>query len=226
LCCDPDEDLSPKTEPSETSNRRPWTEFDAVFKAPSPNQLASLYLDYYQTSLNPDPPPGLRNEINRLCKTTRARRPRSGLPSGLFGFRLHFDPEQEEYILIQPGVYSAANLLYALFDILVGTPSGNPDVLQTGVFEDIDRYLGRIEEKEKRNFNKQKEELKRISGELIQTLAILDEQDFKEQDMEKLAAEIDKTYYEPLGLILQTLLIEIEKPPASPDETGELNKFL
>jgi hypothetical protein len=197
---------------------RPYTEYDLVFKAPDPQQLVSLYQGYYRDTLEEDPPQGLRGEVNKLAQ--RAQPEKSSreiirVHSPGFDFDLYYDPRREEYGLIKPDIYSAANLLYVLFDCLVEHPQGDPEALVEEACLTIDRYLGRIEDAEGQNFARQSQELKTIAAEMIQTMALLDEQDFNEKDLEKLADQIDKNYYEPLGMILQSILIDIEKAPGN-----------
>ena len=48
---------------------------------------------------------------------------------------------------------------------------------------------------------------------MIETMSILDEQDFRDDELEKLSEQIDASYYEPIGLILQGILIDIEQAP-------------
>jgi len=186
---------------------REYTENDLVFKDETANGVISQYLDY----LPEEEREGVRSELNRVFKKSEKEK-RKTKSAGLDVAAL-FNKDMGEYILIKPGVYSPQNLLFILFDILVEHPEGDHDELKADANDLIDRYIGEIEGREGVNFLGQRENLKQLAGEMIETMCILDEQDFKEEELEKLSNQIDTTYYEPIGMILQGILIDIEKAP-------------
>ncbi|MBI9103315.1 MAG: hypothetical protein JEY99_12935 [Spirochaetales bacterium] len=186
---------------------REYTESDLVFKDETANAVISLYLEY----LPEDERKGVRSELNRVFK--RAEKEKRAARSTGLDVRALFNKEAGEYILIKPGVYSPQNLLFVLFDILVEHPEGDAEELKADAYNLIDRYIGEIEGREGVNFLGQRENLKQLAGEMIETMCLLDEQEFKEEELEKLSNQIDSTYYEPIGMILQGILIDIEKAP-------------
>lgn len=186
---------------------RGYTENDLVFKSETINDVISQYTEY----LSGDPPPGFRNEITRLF--TRAEKEKRKAHSSGLDLDAWYDRDRKEYVIVRQGVYSPQNLLYNLFDILVEHPRGEPEVLRRSTEEVIDRYIGEIEGREGLSFLGQRENLKQLCGEMIETMNILDEQDFPDAELEKVSDQIDRTYYEPIGMILQGILIDIEKPP-------------
>ena len=188
---------------------RDYTENDLVFKSENINDVISQYTEY----LAEDPPAGFRNEMTRLLG--RAEKEKRRVHSSGLDLDALYDRDRGEYVLIKQGVYSPHNLLFNLFDILVEHPEGEPEELRKEAEELIDRYIGEIEGREGMNFLGQRQNLKQLSGEMIETMHILDEQDFREAELEKLSDQIDKNYYEPIGMILQGILIDIEKAPGS-----------
>ena len=188
---------------------RSYTENDLVFKSDSINDVISQYSEF----LGEDTPSGFRNEVTRLLNKA-VKEKRMAHSSGL-DLEALYDKEKGEYILIKQGVYSPQNLLFNLFDLLVEHPEGDPAELKQDAGELIDRYIGEIEGREGMNFLGQRENLKQLCGEMIETMSILDEQDFRDDELEKVSDQIDKTYYEPIGMILQGILIDIERPPGT-----------
>ncbi len=186
---------------------RAYTENDLVFKSETINDVISQYLEY----LPEESREGVRGELNRLFK--RAEKDKKRTHSAGLDLDAVYDKPQGEYILIKPGVYSPHNLLYILFDCLVEHPEGKIEELKAEAFILIDRYIGEIEGREGMNFLGQRENLKQLAGEMIETMHILDEQDFKDDELEKLSTQIDSNYYEPMGMILQGILIDIERVP-------------
>lgn len=186
---------------------RPYTEQDIVFKGETINEVISTYLE----TLDKDSREGVRNELSKILrKAEREHKPVASASQDIEG---RFDAPGHQYLLIRRGAYNAPNLLFILFDILVEHPEGNPEEIEAETFEAIDRYIGEIEGREGMNFLGQRENLKQIAREMIHTLAMLEEEDFPEAELEKVSEGIDKNYYEPLAMILQSILIEIEKAP-------------
>lgn len=183
-----------------------FTEQDIVFKGETLNEVISYYLD----SLDEESREGVRSDLTRLLK--KAEKEKRAAYSETHNLEGFFDAPTHIYLLIRRGAYNAANLLYNLFDILVEHPQGEPEELEARAFLDIDRYIGEIEGREGINLLGQRENLKQICREMIHTLCLIDEEEFPDRELEKLSDTIDRNYYEPMALILQEILIQIEKP--------------
>ena len=188
---------------------RPYTENDLVFKGDTANDVISQYIEI----LPEDEKEGVRSELNRVFK--RAEKEKRKARSAGLDVEALYNKTRSEYTLIRPGVYSPQNLLFILFDCLVEHPEGSSEELKADAVDLIDRYIGEIEGREGVNFLGQRENLKQLAGEMIETMCLLDEQEFKEGELEKLSDQIDATYYEPMGMILQGILIDIEKAPGN-----------
>ena len=153
----------------------------------------------------------MRSHLGRLLR--RAEKDRKPAISSDYDVEGWFDIQNHLYFLIQRGAYSASNLLLNLFDILVEHPMGEEEVLEAEAFDAIDRYIGMIELKETISFQGQRENLRQITREMIHILSLVEEEDFSGMELEKVSQEIDKSCYEPIAMILQGILIEIEKAP-------------
>ena len=189
--------------------KRPYTENDIVFKGDTLNAVISTYLE----SLDENSRQGVRNEMTKLLK--KAEKEKKPAKSARQNVEAQFIPQFHEYLLIRRNEYNAANLLFVLFDLMVEHPEGEAEEIEKEVHAAIDSYIGVIEKQEGVNFLGQRENLKQLSKEMIHTMSMVDEEDFPEKELEELSEQIDKNYYEPIAMLLQNILIEIEKAPGA-----------
>ena len=115
-----------------------------------------------------------------------------------------WDETRKEYCAVLKGFYDPSNLVSILYERLTTL---NSEVENTDDL--VDRYLGVIEEKEKVSLLDARQKLKILAKELRETLSLYQEEEFSEQDLEKLSTILDTTYFDPISELLEGVLVTI-----------------
>lgn len=139
----------------------------------------------------------------------RARMDNKPTPVEEMDLSAGWDDFHEEYYLVVPDVYDPSNLVAVLFERLVAGGEEDPEEdLQEGQ-RLIQEYLGVIEEKEKISLREVKERLLHLTEEMKKALQLFDEEEYTEEEFDRLSAALDKAYFDPISEILEGVLVSI-----------------
>lgn len=184
---------------------RLYTEQDCVYKGASINETIDYYFQSHEAV------PGSRNQLNTAL--SRAKDSHETVISGKTGLTAAWDNRNQEYILVSKEDYDPANLAAVLFDLLVEDAENLEleDALNE-VDDLIERYIGRIEKMEELDFGAEKQRLKELMRTMRESIALVDESELSDAELERLSDQIDEEYYAPAAEILEKLLERVSIP--------------
>lgn len=119
------------------------------------------------------------------------------------------DRESGEFLLVIHDVYDPRNLLTVLFDRLTSREEEDPQADKEHALELIEAYLGVIEKRERVDLHQVKQKLIQLTTSLKDTMALFQEDEFSDRDLEKLSEALDRAYFEPISELLEGILVTI-----------------
>ena len=118
------------------------------------------------------------------------------------------EPRREYYVVIK-NVYNPQNIIDILYERLVWERPDNPEDEIENINTNIERYLGVIEMREKISLAETKEKIKTLTGEMRKTLAVLEGDDYSEEEIERISDSLDTAYFDPITELLEGILVTI-----------------
>lgn len=184
---------------------RLYNEQDCVYKGANINETIDYYFQSHEAV------PGSRNQLNTAL--SRAKDSHEAVISGKTGLTAAWDNRNKEYLLIAKDEYEAANSAAVLFDLLV-EDSGHLELEEAlnEVDDLIERYIGRIERMEEIDFGVEKQRLKELMRTMRESIALVDETELSDRELERLSEQIDTEYYAPAAEILEKILERVAIP--------------
>ncbi|GAB4224958.1 MAG: hypothetical protein Kow009_16430 [Spirochaetales bacterium] len=178
-----------------------YTEQDLVFKHAEIKGLLQEVQAY--GLLNSDQ----RSLLVRVLEKVRSRGDTEPVP----GLNAHagLDQEKGEFFLVIHDVYDPRNLLTILFDRITSTEIADPQQDKEHARDLIESYLGRIEKRERVHLEEVKQKLFQLTSSMKDTIALFQEDEFNDKDLEKLSEALDKAYFEPISELLEGVLVTI-----------------
>ena len=155
---------------------------------------------------------GLKTEARKKELTDcleRAKRENATVPVEALNLTAGWDDFHEEYFLVLPDVYDPRNLIAVLFERLVSSEEDDPEADLGGALSIIEKYLGVIEEKEKVSLRDAKEKLVDLTTEMKKALILFEEEEYSEEEFDRLSGALDKAYFDPISEILEGVLVTI-----------------
>ena len=180
-----------------------YTENDVVLKQ---QEIEDLVEDCSLLGLNMKSADS-RGELERSL--AKAREKESTVLVKTLNLVAGWDDTHEEYYVVLRGVYDPRNLMAVLFERIVSSEEDELEDDLQNIQRVISNYLGVIEQKEKVSLQDARERLIGLSRELKKALSLFDEDDYSEEDFDKLSEALDKAYFEPLSEILEGVLVTI-----------------
>jgi hypothetical protein len=120
-----------------------------------------------------------------------------------------WDEGRGEYYAVIQNMYDPQNLLDILYERLLEEKAENPGGEAQAICSRIDAYLGVIEQKEKISLAETRDKLKDLALDMRRTLAIYEDGEYSEEDMERLSGSLDKAYFDPIRELLEGVIITI-----------------
>lgn len=114
-----------------------------------------------------------------------------------------WDETHEEYFIVVRDVYDPRNLVAVLFERIVA----EDETVDVGTI--IGRYLGVIEEKEKISLGEAKEKLVKLAADLKTALEIYEDDEYTEEELDRLSDSLDDGYFNPIAEVLEGILVTI-----------------
>jgi hypothetical protein len=139
----------------------------------------------------------------------KARREGKTVPFPGLNLSAGWNQRRQEYYIVIKNMYEPRNLLDILYDRLIWDKAENPEDEEQDVRMYIGKYLGVIEEKEKIPLAETKEKLAAIALDMRKTLAVYEDGEYSEADIEKLSDSLDRTYFNPITELLEGVIIAI-----------------
>jgi len=178
-----------------------YTERDLVLKH---TDMGGLLHDVQSYGiLNPDQ----RSELVRLLEEARSTGELKEFPD--MNAHVGVDRETNELLLVIHDVYDPRNLLTVLFDRLTSIEEEDPQRDKEHALSLIESYLGVIEKRERVSLQEVKRKLIQLTTSMKETIALFQEDEFSDNDLEKLSEALDKAYFEPLSELLEGVLVTI-----------------
>jgi len=173
--------------------------------------------------LKRDSIPELLDELTMLGIAPKTEVPRRGLDDSLElaktenrpvvardpGMTLGWDDFHGEYYLVVPDTYDPGNLVAVLFERLVSGGEEDPEEDLREGRRLIQEYLGVIEEKEKVSLRDVKEKLASLVTDMKKALRLFEEEDYSDEEFDRLSTALDKAYFDPISEILEGVLVTI-----------------
>jgi vacuolar-type H+-ATPase subunit C/Vma6 len=180
-----------------------YTENDVVLKQP---KIEDLLEECSLLGLNLKKA-GPREELEKGFE--KARREETTVLIKSLNLVAGWDDTHDEYFVVLRDVYDPRNLMAVLFERIVAVEEEDPEEDLRNIRKVISDYLGVIEQKEKVSLQDARERLFSLSAEMKKALALFEEDEYSEEDFEKLSDALDKAYFEPLSEILEGVLVTI-----------------
>jgi hypothetical protein len=120
-----------------------------------------------------------------------------------------WDDFHEEFYLVIPDVYDPRNLVAVLFERIISSEEDDPEEDLRGARAVIESYLGVIEEKEKISLRDAKEKLFALTADMKKALLLFEEEEYSEEEFDKLSEALDKAYFDPISELLEGVLVTI-----------------
>jgi hypothetical protein len=133
----------------------------------------------------------------------KAQRTDTTVPVRALNLIAGWDDIHEEYYAVIRNFYDPQNLIAVLFERIV---SGDDE---DDAEEIIEKYFAVIEEKEKISLAGVREKLIKITADLKKTLALYENDEYTEEDLNRLSASLDKAYFDPIAELLEGVLVTI-----------------
>ena len=120
-----------------------------------------------------------------------------------------WDAADERYYLAVKGMYDPRNLLQILYERLVGERGGAAERETEDAASLIDAYLGVIEEKERISLAAAREKLTELAVDMWRTLDVYEDDEYSEEELERLCDTLTKAYFDPLRELLEGVIVAI-----------------
>lgn len=183
----------------------PYTENDFSFRAETVDELSEFLEAYGGRKIE-----GLRSELMQLG--SRSKKDGRFYESPKTGFWIGFDPQRSDYIIYRKDVYDPANLFFALFDIIV-TPTDSSVEEEIALKTDaVTRYFAKAAEMEGESFDSERKKVVEVLNQMTEVIRSFDNEDFNEEEMERISETIDKTYFSLLEDIFNGIIERTAEP--------------
>jgi hypothetical protein len=181
----------------------PYTENDTVLKESLPERLIELF----SSRVSDGDEAALGEKLTRLFEEARTGGKHLSLPER--NLTLGWDDGFDQYFIVIHGLYDPENLMAILYERLVRFEKENlgEDIAECADL--INRYIGVIEKKEKIDLAEIKSKLTETTSKMKETVYLFLEEQFNEEDIEKLSKALDHAYYEPITEMLEGVLVTI-----------------
>jgi hypothetical protein len=120
-----------------------------------------------------------------------------------------WDEGRGEYYAAIQNMYDPQNLLNILYERLLEEKAESPTQEAQAIRARIEAYLGVIEQKEKISLAETKDKLKGLALDMRRTLAVYEDEEYCEEDIERLSASIEKAYFDPIRELLEGVIVTI-----------------
>ncbi len=179
------------------------TENDALFHDKEIKGVISYLLPFYGERER------FRENLDSLLK--RAKKEGEVLTFEIPTILAGYDEDDDLFFVIHQDFYDPGNLLAVLFDKIFSYD--DEDYLEgiDSANEAIELYFKKIEERESVDLREKKEELERLTSDFYKAFFIFCEREATDEEMEEYSQEIEKSYFEPVSEILNSVLVEIIK---------------
>lgn len=183
----------------------PYTEKDFAFRSEDMDEILE-FLEAYSGQKTE----GLRSELTKLG--LRSKKTGSFFESQKCGFWVGYDRHRGDYIIFRKELYDPSNLFFVLFDLIV-TPTdlSVEDEIESKA-EAVERYFARATEMEGENFASEKEEVLKLTRQMTEVTRSFDDEEFDDEETERISEAIDKTYFAPLEAIFNGIIDRIAEP--------------
>lgn len=186
----------------ETARSHAYTEHDFVLKSAD---IADILSGCASAGLDVS-----REKAALLCGgLEKARREDTLVPLAALNLIAGWDEGRQEYCVIVKDMYEPRNLLAVLYERLVWERAENPEDEEKEIRGCIERYLGVIEKKEKIPLSETREKLAVLAIDMRRTLAVYGDEEYPEQDIERLSDSLDKSYFDPMTELLEGVIVAI-----------------
>lgn len=183
----------------------PYTEKDFSFRAETVDEILE-FLEVYSGQKKQ----GLRSELTGLG--LRSKKTGQFFESKKCGFWIGYDRQRDDYIIYRKDVYDPSNLFFVLYDLIV-TPTNLPVEEEIEYKTDaVERYFSRAAEMEEDSFEEEKEEVLKLTRQMVEVTRSFDDGEFDEDEMEQISDAIDKTYFAPLETVFNGIIDRIAEP--------------
>ncbi len=186
----------------------PYTENDFSFRAETLDELSEFLEVYSGRKIE-----GLRSELRRL--SSRSKKDGRFYESSKTGFWVGFDPQRSDYIIYRKDVYDPANLFFSLFDLIVSPTDTSIEEELELKNNAVNRYFAKAAEMEGESFDDEKDRVFAILRQMIEVIRSFDNDDFTEEETERISEIVDKTYFKPLEEIFNEIIDRIAEPRIS-----------
>jgi hypothetical protein len=139
----------------------------------------------------------------------KARREDIDVPLPFLNLFAGWDEERGEYYAAIQNMYDPQNLLEILYERLLGERAENPAGGEQAIVPHVEAYLGVIEQKEKISLAQTKDKLKELVLDMRRTLALYEDGEYSEEDLERLSESLDKAYFDPIRELLVGVIVTI-----------------
>ncbi|MDR3200171.1 MAG: hypothetical protein LBT68_01820, partial [Spirochaetales bacterium] len=137
-----------------------------------------------------------REKEDELRRGLEEARDRGGaLPLPALNLSAGWDDSRGEYYVVIKNMYDPQNLLDILYERLVWEKTENPEEEAAALRENIEKYLGVIETKEKISLSDEQEKLTELALDMRRTIALYEDGEYSEEDIERLSDSLDRAYF-------------------------------
>lgn len=195
--------------------RTVFTEKDLAIKSKDPDELVEMGLEY-QGSIS-----GLRNELTKMIERSKKEGLQKGKKSS---FIAGFDKGRHEYFLMIKDLYDPHYMLLMLYELISETAMSENEEEEIAIrLEQIHSYLDEIAKNESIDLESEKSEMLNLTDQYLKMLKMYGEDDdFSDEELERLSSHFDVTFFEPLSKIIETILSRIKSGNLSiPVDTGD-----
>lgn len=186
----------------------PYTENDFSFRAETIDELSEFLEAYSGRKIE-----GLRSELRRL--SSRSKKDGRFYESLKTGFWVGFDPQRSDYIIYRKDVYDPANLFFSLFDLIISPTDTSIEEELELKNNAVNRYFAKAAEMEGESLDDEKDRVFAILRQMIEVIRSFDNDDFTEEETERISEIVDKTYFKPLEEIFNEIIDRIAEPRIS-----------
>ncbi|MDR1627097.1 MAG: hypothetical protein LBT33_11220 [Spirochaetia bacterium] len=148
-------------------------------------------------------------EVRLVRSLEKARREGAAVPLPELNLSAGWDEGRQEYFVVIKNLYEPRNLLGILYGRLLRERAENPEDEAKDIRACIEKYLGVIEKKENVSLAETKEKLAALTLDMRSTLAVYEDGEYSDTDIEKLSASLDRTYFEPITELLEGIIVAI-----------------
>jgi hypothetical protein len=149
-----------------------------------------------------------REKEDELRRGLEQARDESGdLPLPALNLSAGWDDSRGEYYIVIKNMYDPQNLLDILYERLVWEKAENPEDEAAALRENIEKYLGVIETKEKISLSEVQEKLTGLALDMRRTVAVYEDGEYSEEDIERLSDSLDRAYFDPMTELLEGVIV-------------------